>query len=135
MREALTIWTALPVYHNAGHKLTRVLMRPSSERSGRPSSIVPYTCICEGFSSAYIRVRKQMGDRPAGLEERANIADVGTDSHGCMDHGRNILRVRCLMGLKCFLFPVTRVILFSVAVAAIIASPARRPDASEYSST
>ena len=49
-------------------------------------------------------------------------------------YGRNTLRDRSLMGLKCFRLPVARTILFSTAVAAMIASPARNPDESEYSS-
>jgi hypothetical protein len=36
-------------------------LRPSSERSGRPSSIGLYACIGEGFSSVYIRVKQDRG--------------------------------------------------------------------------
>ena len=42
-------------------------------------------------------------------------------------YGRNTFSFKSLIGLKCFALPEQRGMLFSVAVAAMSASPAHRP--------
>lgn len=81
-------------------------------------------------------------DLEAYLENRASrwknwIASKGWARPERPQHaaqGVNIFMRSPWMGLKCFPFPLRSVRLFSVAVAAIRASPARRPPARPYSS-
>jgi hypothetical protein len=69
MREALTVWTALTSYHNAGHELTRVLMRPSSE----PQAVVHRPSV---FMRISVEVSHQ---RTSAIKVLSSSSQIRTD--------------------------------------------------------